>query len=297
MDETPIRVGPRLPRPGRTQAKRHLLVACTDLYTHFLLGDRDLATFQTSVLAELAAGGATVVHDRYHLYDHDFFNPAARGPFADPTGDEGEHDPDDLDPRPGPPGLRPAPHQGLGRRRGDLPRRALARADRRRAARTDPPREPHPPHRRPRRPARPGSLPLLHPPAGPALPSVQELLGLFRDGVKVGLSATASHGTRPGERPARLLVEFLRDRHADVLRFLTDPAVPATSNDAERELRPAKLQQNISGRLSSETVTQDRYTILGYLRTAAKHGRDVMTTLREVMTGQAWIPGWPTAPA
>jgi len=51
MDETPLRVGPRLPRPGRKKAERYLLVACTDLYTHFLLGDRDLQTFQASVLS------------------------------------------------------------------------------------------------------------------------------------------------------------------------------------------------------------------------------------------------------
>jgi len=120
---------------------------------------------------------------------------------------------------------------------------------------------------------------------------------MFRRGVTVGLSATMSHGTRPGERPARLVLEFLRDRQTAMLRFLTDPTVPATSNDAERALRPSKIQQNISGRLTSEKVTQDRYTILGYLRTAAKHGRPAMATLRDIMTGQAWAPDWPTAPA
>ncbi|MDT3444179.1 hypothetical protein [Pseudofrankia sp. BMG5.37] len=55
MDETPLRVGPWLPQPGRKKAERHLLVACTDLDVRFLLGDRDLETFRTSVLTELAA--------------------------------------------------------------------------------------------------------------------------------------------------------------------------------------------------------------------------------------------------
>jgi hypothetical protein len=83
--------------------------------------------------------------------------------------------------------------------------------------------------------------------------------------VKVGLSDTTSHGNRPGERKARLLLEVLRDRQADVLRFAHDLRVPATSNQAERDLRPGKIQQKISGRLTSEARTKDRFRIRGYL--------------------------------
>src|SRR6478752_2469198 len=36
-DETPLRVGPRTPKPGRKKAEKYLLVACTELYTHYLL--------------------------------------------------------------------------------------------------------------------------------------------------------------------------------------------------------------------------------------------------------------------
>ncbi|MEX5710022.1 transposase, partial [Parafrankia sp. FMc6] len=291
MDETPLKVGPRLPRPGRKKAERYLLVACTDLYAHFLLGDRDLQTFQASVLSELAAAGATVVHDRYSLYDHDFFNPVPGDPLADgdpdgtdPTGSveflglvhqictqhllrdltaAGETYPDEHWPAQIADALRGLIHHT------NLTRHATALATDGDGARGHDAVHCH----------------YCEPPAGPALPTVPELLDLVRQGVAVGLSATPTHGTRPGQRPARLVLEFLRDRQDDVLRFLTDPAVPATSNDAERELRPSKIQQNISGRLTSETVTQDRYTILGYLRTAAKHGRAAMTTLRDVMTG------------
>src|SRR5664280_2933467 len=67
-----------------------------------------------------------------------------------------------------------------------------------------------------------------------------ELRHRFRQGVLVGLSATASHTDRPGESKARGLLECLRDRPEDVLRFLTRPDVPPTSNDAERALRPSQ---------------------------------------------------------
>ena len=44
-----------------------------------------------------------------------------------------------------------------------------------------------------------------------------------------------------------------------------------SSNQAERDLRPAKTQQKISGRLR-QTTTRHRYAIRGYLSTASKHG-------------------------
>ena len=73
--------------------------------------------------------------------------------------------------------------------------------------------------------------------------------------------------------PALHLLECLKHREADVLRFLTDTAIPPTSNQAERDLRPAKTQQKISGRLRSETATRHRYAVRGYMSTApqARH--------------------------
>ena len=44
-------------------------MACTELYTHYLLGDRSLDTFKVSVLADRAVRGSIVVHDRYQNYD------------------------------------------------------------------------------------------------------------------------------------------------------------------------------------------------------------------------------------
>ncbi|UQX10297.1 IS66 family transposase [Candidatus Mycobacterium methanotrophicum] len=128
-------------------------------------------------------------------------------------------------------------------------------------------------------------------------PAVRDnLVGEFKHGVLVGLSETTSGGDRPGERKARLLLETLRDREADTLRFAFDLRVPPTSNQAERDLRPAKIQQNISGRLTSEKRTEDRYRIRGYLSTAAKHGRNTFGALREAIIGQPWMPPDP-APA
>ena len=90
-------------------------------------------------------------------------------------------------------------------------------------------------------------------------------------------------------REARLL-EFCRDRQADVTRFCYDSRVWPTNNISERGVRPVKTQQKISGRLTSEEVTQDRLDIRSHIDTARKHGHNVMDVLRTAMTGTPWRP-------
>jgi len=121
------------------------------------------------------------------------------------------------------------------------------------------------------------------------------LIHTFRHGVLAGLSQIPR---RPGRKQhtGRSLLECLRDRRDDVLRFVFDLRIPPTSNQAERDLRPAKTQQKISGRLRSEQATQHRYAIRGYLSTAAKHGIDILIALRDALEGHPWMPPIPSPP-
>ena len=251
-DETPLRVGPRTPAVGKKEAERYLLVACTELYTHYLLGDRSLTTFKAFVVAELA--GSVIVHDRYQNYDS-----AALGTLVHQLCTA--HLLRDLDDA-----AQVYPDAVWPVQIADALRALIGEANRARAQ------------------------------ALAAIPDdVRDtLLRRLRNGMLVGLSDTLSAGTRPGERKARLLLEVLRDRPADVLRFAHDLRVPPTSNQAERDLRPSKIQQKISGRLTSIARTQDRYTILGYVSTAAKHGLDKITALRDALSGRPWMPALPT---
>ena len=124
--------------------------------------------------------------------------------------------------------------------------------------------------------------------------SITKELKLFRHGVRVGLSEIPRiPGSNQKQPPGRLLLECLRDRERDVLRFLTDLSIPPTNNQAERDARPAKTQQKISGRLRSERATRDRYAIRGYLSTAAKHGISVFTAILGALTGNPWMPPIP----
>jgi transposase len=118
------------------------------------------------------------------------------------------------------------------------------------------------------------------------------LIHTFRHGVLAGLSELPRRQGRK-QLKHRALLEDLRDRHDDVLRFVYDLRIPPTSNDAERDLRPAKTQQKISGRLRSAETTRHRYAIRGYISTAGKHGTDVLTALREALLGRPWMPPIP----
>jgi hypothetical protein len=131
----------------------------------------------------------------------------------------------------------------------------------------------------------------------PAIPAstADPLTAGYRTAVRTGL---AEHPRRPrgNQLPARSLLECLHELEDDILRFTTDTRIPPTNNQAERDLRPLKTQQKISGRLTSEVTTRDRLTIHAALSTAVKHGRNALTTLREAILGNPWLPPIPTDP-
>jgi transposase len=88
--------------------------------------------------------------------------------------------------------------------------------------------------------------------------------------------------TRRGRIRRRMghnLLLRLRDHNEATLRFLHDPTVPFTNNQAERDLRRMKVRQKISGGFRSETGAQTFATLRTVLSTARKHGWNILTTL------------------
>ena len=250
-----LRRDPGPGRPGPAWRKRHLLVACTPQLTCYMLGDRTAASFAGFVLPDLTG---TVIHDRYHVYDHPRLGTLTHqlccAHLLRDLADAAETYP------------RSAwPAQLAGTLRALIHAANQARA--------------------------------AGHPAVPA-PVLTPLTTAYRDAVTAALDDldTLPRGLRKNYRhPCEQLLEDLRDREADVLRFTTDTRIPPTTNQAERDLRPAKTQEKISGRLRSETTTRHRYAIRGYLSTAAKHNLDPLTTLRNALTGTTWTPPIPAA--
>jgi transposase len=87
---------------------------------------------------------------------------------------------------------------------------------------------------------------------------------------------------RRGWKPRRIghnLLGRLDLRRTDVLRFLHDPDVPFTNNDAERDARMMKLRQKISGGFRAQTSADDFAVIRSVLSTAKKQGWNILRTL------------------
>jgi len=84
---------------------------------------------------------------------------------------------------------------------------------------------------------------------------------------------------RPPRRVGHNLLWRLSTRKQDVLRFLIDPRVPFTNNQAERDGRMMKLRQKISGGFRSEDGAKDFGVIRSLLSTARKQGWDLLQTL------------------
>ena len=94
-------------------------------------------------------------------------------------------------------------------------------------------------------------------------------------------TGTAKRRGRPQRRTGHNLLLRLTTRKDDVLRFLTDPAVPFTNNEAERDGRMMKVRQKISGGFRSQNGASDFAVIRSLIATAKKQGWNVLNTLTQ----------------
>jgi transposase len=86
---------------------------------------------------------------------------------------------------------------------------------------------------------------------------------------------------RKARRTGHNLLLRLANRREDVLRFLTDPNVPFTNNQAERDARMMKVKQKISGCFRSLDGALDFAVIRSFISTAKKQGWDVIHALTQ----------------
>src|ERR1700694_2583358 len=89
---------------------------------------------------------------------------------------------------------------------------------------------------------------------------------------------------RRGWKPKRVghnLLLRLQLRRNDVLRFLNDPDVPFTNNQAEGDARMMKLRQKISGGYRSQDSAEDFAIVRSVLSTAKKQGWNIVHTLMQ----------------
>ena len=94
------------------------------------------------------------------------------------------------------------------------------------------------------------------------------------------LRGTRRRGANPGRVGHNLLLR-LDQRRGDVLRFLHDPSVPFTNNQAETDARMMKLRQKISGGFRAQASADDFAIIRSILSTARKQGWNILHTLMQ----------------
>ncbi len=90
---------------------------------------------------------------------------------------------------------------------------------------------------------------------------------------------------------ARTLTARFRRFEDMILRFTVDLSVPFTNNEAERAVRPVKIQQRTSGgcwRTLQGLI--DFAVVQSYLDTATKWGLDKLDALRRLFTTGPWLP-------
>jgi len=93
---------------------------------------------------------------------------------------------------------------------------------------------------------------------------------------------------RTAKSKSRNLLERLQNFESDVLRFLDDPLVPFTNNQAENDLRMIKVQQKVSGCFRSLEGAKTFCRIRSYITTCRKQGVTATEALRLLFQGK-----WP----
>ena len=101
----------------------------------------------------------------------------------------------------------------------------------------------------------------------------------------------AAHRRSKTAKDGRRLARRSRDHQDMILRFATDPAVGFTSSQAERDVRPVKVQQRTSGG-SWRTLDglADFAIVQSYLSTASKWSIHKLDALRQLFTTGPWLP-------
>lgn len=87
---------------------------------------------------------------------------------------------------------------------------------------------------------------------------------------------------KPKQSPGRNRLDRLRKHEAGVLAFALDWGVPFTNNQAERDLRPAKVKQKVSGCFRTQRGARVYARLQATVSTFRKQRLNVFATLRDL---------------
>ena len=91
---------------------------------------------------------------------------------------------------------------------------------------------------------------------------------------------------RPKSTAGRNVLRRLKEREEAVLAFALVEGVPFTNNQAERDLRPAKVKQKVSGCFRTDQGAAVYARLQAVISPCHKQGRNVFATLRDLFARQ-----------
>jgi len=103
-------------------------------------------------------------------------------------------------------------------------------------------------------------------------------------------SKPAGRRGRAKQTKARLLLLRLQGHKDEWLRFAADFNIPFDNNEAERNLRMAKVKQKVSGCFRSDEGEKSFTTIYSFIQTLKKNGAAVFSELVKVFKGNYSFP-------
>ena len=120
---------------------------------------------------------------------------------------------------------------------------------------------------------------------------LEDLVTRYRAITAAGLAANLYRRTATAKDARRIARRFLAFEDL-ILRFATRPDLDIfTNNEAERTIRPVKVQQRSSGGCWRTLQGLADFAIVqSYLSTAAKWGLSKLDALRGLFHGHAWLP-------
>ena len=117
-----------------------------------------------------------------------------------------------------------------------------------------------------------------------------EIRSWYRGAVAKGITDNQHRRSQIAKDGLRLARRF-RDHQDMILRFATDLTVGFTSNEAERGVRPVKVQQRTSGGCwRTLQGLADFAVVQSYLSTASKWGINALDALTQLFTEGPWLP-------
>ncbi len=120
--------------------------------------------------------------------------------------------------------------------------------------------------------------------------ALAEISAWYRGAVAKGITDNQHKRSQAGKDGRRLARRF-RDHQDMILRFTTDLAIGFTSNQAERDVRPVKVQMRTSGGCWRTLEGLADFAIVqSYMSTAAKWGIDALDALTQLFTDGPWLP-------